>query len=275
MSIKVKRQRLRLGLIYGMVAGLAFALLTWGLDAWLLVRANATYPWVKFIPGVIICIISGGLAGWLTMLFEKHGMALLFWGLLSVPYSWLVVWLPLTGASSMIKILDPDLAAWFDFSIVQDLNQFRWVSLVLIGSMAIITGMLEINLIHQAVVSSNPSTSVMIMLVSLVIFCIAGSAADSMINTNLREPVQVVNNLIQFAADNEGLEVPIQTARKMHLSAANQIHGLIQKQRDLTLTGYDAALGMMDILVDFEGSLVKCSVIYGQPTDCIILTSNP
>src|SRR4030065_2140159 len=80
MSIKVKRQRLRLGLIYGMVAGLAFALLTWGLDAWLLVRANATYPWVKFIPGVIICINSGGLAGWLTMLFEKHGMALFFLG---------------------------------------------------------------------------------------------------------------------------------------------------------------------------------------------------
>jgi hypothetical protein len=31
----------------------------------------------------------------------------------------------------------------------------------------------------------------------------------------------------------------------------------------------------MDILVNFEGRLVKCSTIFAQPTDCIILTSNP
>jgi hypothetical protein len=31
----------------------------------------------------------------------------------------------------------------------------------------------------------------------------------------------------------------------------------------------------MDILVDFQGSLVKCTTIYAQPTDCIRAAETP
>lgn len=276
MNTNVKRKKLRLGLIYGMVAGVAFAVFAWGMDAWLLARANTTFFWVNFIPGLIICVLTGAMAGWLTILIEKHAFALLFWGLLAVLYSWLVVWMPFSGSPYLINILDPGLAQWFDFSPVKDLVQYRWVSLVVIGLVAILCGLLEINLVHQAIISSYSSASVMSMLICLILFSVAGSATDYMINTSLREPVQVINNLIQFAADNEGKEVPIKIARQNHLSAVKQlVDGIVQKQRQLTLIGYDQDLGLIDILVDFEGTLAKCSAIFAQPTDCIILTSNP
>ena len=275
MNIIIRRKKLRLGLIYGMVAGLAFATFAWGVDAWLLARAHATFFWVKFIPSLIVCVLSGGLVGWLTIRFEKHSISLLLWGSLAGLYSWLVIWLPFTLGPYLVKTLAPELAHWIDFSQVQDLIQFRVVSLVIIGLAAIICGLLEINLIHQALLSSYVSASVVAMLVCLILFSLAGSATDSIVTATLREPVQVINNLIQFAQVNEGLEVPLATARKLHISAVNQITGLIQRNRQLTLIKFDQNFLFMDILVDFEGTLVKCTAIYAQPTDCIIITPNP
>jgi hypothetical protein len=104
---------------------------------------------------------------------------------------------------------------------------------------------------------------------------LAGSAVDHMINTNMREPVSVINNLLQFAQDNAGVEVPKTKARQMHLSAANKLGALIQKSRRLMLISFDESLVIINVLVDFEGTKVKCTTIYSQPTDCIILTSNP
>jgi hypothetical protein len=275
MNATIKTKKLRLGLIYGMVAGLAFAVFACGVDAWLLERANVTFFWIKFIVSLILCIPSGALVGWLTIRIEKHGFAILLWGSLALFYSWLVEWIPITGYPFLINKIDPDLARMFDFSPLQNLNQFIVISMVVIGFFAIISGLLEINLIHQALLSPYISTSFLPILIFLVLFSLAGSATDQMINSNLREPVQAINNLIQFAVDNIGVDVPTLTARKMHLSAVSKLDGIIQKPRQLTLIRYDQNFGLMDILVDFEGTKVKCTTVFAQPTDCIILTSNP
>jgi hypothetical protein len=170
----------------------------------------------------------------------------------------------------MIKIIDPGLANLFDFTQIKDLYQFHLVSLVAIGLASVLCGLLEINLIQQTVHSTHGLPIVTAMLVCIFLFGIAGSAVDQMINLNLREPLQVINQTIQFAADNQGTEVPKLTARKMHLSSVSQLSDLLQKNRRLFLIGYDENLGMMDTLVDFEGTMVKCTTIYAQPTDCII-----
>ena len=274
-NIEVQRKKLRLGLIYGLVAGMAFALFSFGVDALLLARANAAFYWVKLTPGLIVCTLSAGLIGWLTIRIENHIISLLLWGLLAGLYSWLVVWLPFDGYAFIIKLINPSLAQWFDFSSLQDLAQIRLVSMVVIGLGAILCGLLEINLIHQSMVSPYKVATITPLIVSIILLSVVGSATDQMINVNLREPVQSIDRLLQFAAENVGVQVPRDVARKMHLSAANQLDTVIQKSRQLTLIGYDQNLGMMDILVNFEGALVKCSTIFAQPTDCIILTSNP
>lgn len=275
MNSIVHHKKLRLGALYGMVGGLAFSLLAWGADAWMLAQANAVYFWVKFIPGLFISVALGGIAGWLTVLIHRHGFALLLWGLLGAVYSWLVVWLPFTAAPAITSLLDPSLADKMNYSTIQDMNQFRIVSLLIVGVVAIICGLLELNLIDQAILSPYISGTVMAMLVCAVLFGLIGSAADHMINTTLREPVQVINNMLQFAQENAGVDVPKATARKMHLSATYQLGELVHKPRRLTLISVDENLVMMNILVDFEGTQVVCSTIFAQPTDCIILTSNP
>ena len=278
MTIKVnnvKHKKLKYGLSYGLVGGVAFAIFAWGVDAVLLTLAHATFPWIKFIPGLIICTLAGGLVGWLTIRFENHLIALLLWFLLAVLFSWLVVWLPLTGAPGIIKLLDPELATRFDFSQVQDIYQFRLVGLLAVGLAAIISGLLEINLVENALLAPSGFTHILTLLVCLILFGVGGSSTDHLINTNFREPIQAVDKLIQFAADNEGKEVPSITARAMHLSAAKDLDEYLQSPRQLTIIAFDPPLGMMNILVNFDGSLVQCTAIYSQPTNCVILSGTP
>jgi hypothetical protein len=275
MNLAVKRKKLKLGFLYGLFSGLAFTILAWGVDAWLLARAHSTYPWVKVLPGLFICALAGGITGWLTIRIDRHAIALLLWSILAFVFSWLAIWLPFTGAPALIERLDPALVQYFHFSQVKDITQFTWGNLVTIGLAAMLAGLLEINLVQQASVSPNAASAVGAFLVATILFTGVGSATDHMINTNLREPIQVLDKLLDFAWENAGVEVPRQTARKMHLSAVSQLDEVIDKQRSLTLAGFDENIGIVDVLVDFEGRMVKCQVIYAQPTDCIILTPNP
>jgi hypothetical protein len=275
MSINVRNKKLRLGLIYGMIAGSSFALFTWGFDAWQLARAHAAFYWTKLLPGLIICLLAGGLVGWLTILIERHGPAMALWALLGALFTWLAIWLPMTGSPGIIRYLDPTISGWFDFSRVQSLDQINIISLLVIGVVAIIGGLLEINLITQAILSPYVIGSLGALVVCIVLFGLGGSAIDHMINSNFREPLQVVNELLQFAQENAGVDVPKSTARAMHLSSARHLGNLIQDPRRLFLIGYNEDLGIMDILVDFNGTPVKCTTIYSQPTDCVILSANP
>jgi hypothetical protein len=275
MNVNVHRKKLRLGLLYGVLAGAAFAIFAWGTDAWLLAQAHSAYYYVKFIPGLVICVGAGGLAGWLTISVQKHSFAILFWGIVAGLYTWLAVWLPFSGSALLIKSLNPSLDKFLKFSKVENLSQFILLTLLFIGLAAIICGLLEINLIDSAALSTYFSGTLVAVLVCTILFGLAGSGTDHMINTPLREPVQVVNNLLQFAQDNYGVEVSKATARAMHLSSARQLGDLVQKPRQLTLVGFDAGLLTVDVLVDFAGTWAKCTTIYSQPTDCLILPLNP
>ncbi len=275
MNSSVYHKKLRLGLLYGIIAGLAFAIFAFGIDAASLALAHSTYFWIKLFPALLICITSGGLVGWLTIHFGTHGKAILMWGLLAIMYAWLVIWLPLTYAPSVISKLDPGLARWFDFNPIQSLIQFRAFSLFIVGLAAIICGLLEINLVQQALLASHGSSAVVTLLVCALAFSLAGSATDQIINNNLRQPVVVLNDLIQYAIDNQGNDIPVQKARQMHLSVLDPLDGMISKPRQLTLISFDQDLGLMNTLINFEGTLIKCSTVYAQPTVCIFIPPNP
>ncbi len=275
MNVNLYRKKLRLGLFYGVVAGAAFAIFAWGIDAFLLAKAHTAYYYDKFIPGLIICALAGGLAGWLTIFIDKHLFAFLFWGMLAILYTWLAVWLPFSGHAMVIKYLDPSQAVWFSFKPLENLNQFIILSLLINCLAAFIAGLLEINLVDQAVLSRYISGTVMLIVICTFLLGLAGTAIDNMININLREPVQVVNSLLQFASENYGTKVASATAREMHLSSARLLGDLVLKPRQLLLSGYDGSLGMVDVLVDFSGTQAKCTTIFSQPLNCLILPSNP
>ena len=57
---KIKSRKQLFGLSYGLVAGLAFSIALWGLDAYRQSLAFAYFPWTKFVTGAPLALMAGG-----------------------------------------------------------------------------------------------------------------------------------------------------------------------------------------------------------------------
>ncbi len=268
MNAQFSAKKQRLGLLYGTAAGLAFSIMAWGVDAFLLLQAHATFPLVRFIPGLLICVSASALVGWLTIRVERVWAALILWALLACLFVWLVMWLPLKFTPAFLKFYLPKLSDLVYYPSIDNEIQFKIIGWLVIGFMCLICGFMEIHLLDQALLTTGTLSLITPLLISLALFTIAGNSADDLINRIFREPVQILDNLIQYAADNEGKEVSPIVARQKRLTVVKNLDGLITRPRTLTLIAFDRGLGQVDILIDFGGKWARCSVIYNQPTMC-------
>ncbi|MBP9676058.1 MAG: hypothetical protein KBD67_04900 [Anaerolineaceae bacterium] len=256
------------GLVYGLSAGLAFSIFTWGFDAVQLVRANAAYPWVKFMPGLVLCLLSAGLAGWLSARVGRAWAALLFWSMLALLFAHLVIWLPIVITPKLIGLSNPALGEFLDYPFYASLNQNIWIGFVIIAIAAVICGLLQNLLLEQALFSSGSSAIIVPLIVSFLAFSVVGTSSDALLNKKFREAIQQVDKIIVFSLDHAGEEVPSEEAMKMRQFVFSHVEDLITEERGLILSNFDETLGQIDILVDFNGHWVKCPVIYNQVITC-------
>lgn len=256
------------GLLFGIIAGLTFSIATWGVDAWQLQQASAAFPFIKFIPGAAISVLAGGLVGWLTTRVEHALFSLISWVALAVLYNWLVLWLPLKATPLLLARLQPTLAHLLYYPRIDNQYQFAIVGMIVIGAISLLTGLMQNHLIDQSMLADGTLPLISPVLISVVLFGIAGVSSNYLVNKHFREPTQALDNLIQFAADNQGKEVATIVAREKRLSVVEDLGDIITSPRRVTLIGYDKTLGQVDFLVDFEGKWVRCTVIYNQPTMC-------
>lgn len=172
----------------------------------------------------------------------------------------------------MLSYLSPDLEQWLKFPKIDGITQIMFFSLIVIGLAAVICGILEINLVEQVMHSSNSSSLITMMIIGIIVFGIVGNAVDQLLNVNFREPIQALNATIQTAIDYDGKIVPKEIARARHLSAINHLGIDFNQPRHLTLITYDPGLGYMEILVNLKDIWLKCTTIYNQTANCVIIS---
>ncbi len=268
MKTNLTKKKQFVGLLYGLAAGLGFGLFAWGLDAVLLTSANGAHAWVKFWPGVLISMAAGALVGWLSMVIKKTLLSMLLWLGFGLLLSWLVFWLPYKAAPDLIGLVNENLGKYLDYPFFKDFLQIQWFGFVVIALVAIICAVIQQIIIEQAFFSTGKLALAMPLILSFALFCLVGSVIDGMNNRHVREPLQAVDELIQFSLDNQGVEIAPDVARKMHLAALAPIEQYLQRDRSLVLSNYDQSFGQVDILVNFDGYWVVCQVIYNQVTFC-------
>ncbi len=275
MKTSVNNRKQLVGLLFGLTAGLAFAVFAWGVDGFALARANGAYPWIKFFPGLIISLIGGGLTGWLTVRMQSPIIRILIWLLLAFVFSKLVLWLPIKATPQMIGWFDSYLGNYLNYPLYKDFSHIQWVGFIVIALICLLCGLLENVLIDQALFSTGIFSVAVPLIVGFVFFCLAGSTIDGLYNKQVRAPIIAVDKLLQFAADNINTEVSAETSRAMHLAAVNTIKDLLPLERSLILSNYDQMLGQIDVLVKFNGSWVKCTTVYNQVTFCKLVFDEP
>ncbi len=268
MSQSFDRRKQKLGVFYGLISGIAFSATAWGFDAIVLANSHVSYPWIKFLPGLLISSLIGGLVGWASVKISKGLVTIVMWMVFGLIMVWLTIWIPFISTPSLIKVLQPGLNEWIDYPMVANVNQFLIISIIVICLPAIICGLLETNIVEAVLISSHKGSILSLIVVCSLIMSLAGSAVDEITNKHFREPIKVLDDLFKFAVDNQGKEVDQITLRRMRLKTVEGLEQILPRSRRLTLIAFDETLAQMDILVSFEGIWVKCTTIYSQPLTC-------
>jgi hypothetical protein len=275
MSANFTQRKQRLGVLYGLIAGMAFSLAAWGIDGWVMARSHVAYPWIKLLPGLLICSLIGGLVGWLSIKISKGVVTIALWIIFGLILVWLIIALPFKIAPVLLKVLQPSLIDWIDYPIVANVNQFSIVATIVIALPVIICGLMQSNLIDVVLLSSHKGSILTIVLVCGLMMGLAGFAGDELTNKHFREPVQALDDLFQFAIDNQGKELDKVLIRQKRLKTVEGLEEILPRSRRLTLIAFDDNLAQMDIMVNFEGVWVKCTTIYSQPIMCKQVLESP
>ena len=275
MSVPFNIRRQRLGIIYGLIAGVTYSLAAWGFDGITLAKLHVAYSWIKFLPGLVFCSLIGSLVGWVSIRISKGLVTIALWIVFGLMLVWLTFWLPYKFSPFLLKVLKPSLIDWIDYPMVANVNQFRIVGIIVIALPVIICGLMENNLVDVALMSSHKGTLLSFVLVCGLIMGLAGFAGDDLTNKHFREPIQALDDLFQFAIDNQGKELDKLLFRQKRMRTVEGLEDILPRSRRLTLIAFDEHLGQMDILVNFEGVWVKCTTIYSQPIMCKQVLKSP
>jgi hypothetical protein len=256
------------GIWFGMALGLMFSIFAWGVDAFLLDRMNGLYPWLKFLGGLLPCVIVGGLVGWLSARLDKPLFAMLLWAGAASVFAWLTVSLPLQITPQILGLVDPGIEDLLHYTYYEAFSIRFGLAYVWIAIFVSLAGLLQIPLSDSAVFSTSFFGKISPILVTLVLMAICGTIVDGLNNELLRSPIDAVNLTIQFMIDHRGEDIDPAVARRMHLGALRSVGDLVTPERKFIVSGYDQFLEHVEVLARFDKAWVECELVVNQLIRC-------
>lgn len=265
---EILRSKHMFGIWFGAALGLAFAIFAWGVDAFLLNWMNGLYPWLKFLGGVLPCVVVGGLAGWLSARLDKPLVAMLLWAAAASVFAWLTVSLPMQITPRLLSLVEPGIQNLLHYTDSEAFSTRFGVVYVWIALFVCLAGLIQIPLSDSAVFSTSFFGRISPVLAALILMAICGTTVDGLNNELLRSSVDAANTTIQYVLDNRGRDIDPTESRRMHLGALRGVEDLITPNRKFIVSGYDLVLEQVQVLARFENAWVECELVSNQLIDC-------
>ena len=269
MDKAIRKRTFRYTLFLGIGGGLAYSLALWAYEAFLLVQAHAAYPWIPALVGSLACVLLCTAAALLTWLVRRALLGIVFWVVAARLVSELAILLPLKIAPALMIFFEPALRSKLPAYPINSAFQ-TWIGIntVWLAIFFAILGLLQITLVETAVPATTAAGRLTPYFIFVPVMILASVMSSNMINEQLRAPLIQTNNVLQFAIDHQNGNVDPVIAREMHMGIVGTIPTLINRPRRLFLGTYDDYYHAVDVLVDFNGVWVDCSIIYNQPVNC-------
>jgi hypothetical protein len=268
--LKIRKQQF--GFSYGAAAGFAFAVALWGYDGALLSTAHGLFPWLKFLVGVILTTLTGGLAGWLTSRYEKILPGILFWAGASSLFAVYTNIVPLILAPRITGLLVPEINSRLLYTPFDNLPTLIGVAFGWNIIASVVSGILQIPMLEPALYSLSGFGRVKPHLLCAILMLISGGVADTLVNKPLRDPILGLDSTLQFIVDTRGQDVDKETSREKHLASFRLIDSSIQRERQLVVSRYDPLLENIFVLIHSGGGWSECPTFYGTPLTCQPIT---
>jgi hypothetical protein len=261
--------------LFGVISGLTFSLSLWCYETILLSRAHVAYAWIPLVVGTLLCVLACTLAAGLTYLANRALLGIVFWLLAALLVAELTIALPLRITPWLMKLIEPGLRPllpvypYNEMVRAWELGCSIWLAIFFAMS-----GLLQLTLVEQAARAPAPASRLTPYFVCIPIMLLASTLTSNIVNEQLRAPLIALNDVIQFAVDNQGKPVDPILAGHQHLSTMRTFSDLITRPRRLFLGSFDGAYGQVEVLVDFSGTWVNCTTVNSQPVFCQTL-GNP
>lgn len=266
-SLIFKKEKIHLGIWFGLIAGMTYSFFLWGLDGFYLARANAILPWAKLAMGVLPTVGVFILAGWICSKFENGLVNALVWLVCGLGISLFASHLPFDGLTQFYKWFNPDLAARVHLPFNSGVSSRVVIVMMICAVISAILGVFFGMLLENAHNSASKAGVLVSILLWMVFFSCMASVMDYIIQQPLRSPVLAINKLVDQKIQNETTPVSKEEARAMHLSALNGVVDLIKEPRNLALTNYDSTLIQTNVAINFNGNWVDCIMIANQASE--------
>ncbi|MBI9046386.1 MAG: hypothetical protein JEZ06_17990 [Anaerolineaceae bacterium] len=256
------------GVLFGFLAGVSFAFFSWGIDGYLLSRANAYLPWGKFFFGVVPAALIGALIGWLCIRFNKALLSVILWGITGWFFSWLASRIPFNGMKLILEWSQFKYLDQVDFTLLQGLQDRGVFLMVIITAIAIFAGVFFLSLVEESAKGGYFFRSLIPFLVWVGAFALMGLMVNSVISEPMRTPLLIVDDMIQFELGTMDPGLTSGGENQMQYSSLKKIRELITRPRNLIVSSYDGQLVVVKVLIDFDGILARCTVLNKQPGFC-------
>jgi hypothetical protein len=256
------------GLWFGITLGFLFSVFSWGIDAYRLQQMHAFAPWLKFLTGMLPCVVAGGFTGWLAARLDKPILALVLWAVTGLLFAWLAVNLPLQIAPRLLNIIEPDTQGLLRYTYYQEFSARFGIAYFWLAIFISLAGLMQIPLSDSAVFATSFFGRISPMLVVMILMMIAGISMDNLNNEKLRSPVDTVDSAVQFSLDHQGQKIDPAVYRQLHLASLRTVQDVIGPERKFVVSGYDSLLEQVQVLGRFGNAWVECEIFYNQLLSC-------
>ncbi|MCJ7624690.1 MAG: hypothetical protein MUO76_14405 [Anaerolineaceae bacterium] len=255
-------------LVYGILAGLGYAIGAWGVDAVYLSNAHGIMPLAKLAAGGVICIIVGLLAGILTRMIDRVWSSVIIWTAAGFTFSWLATRMQYTGMYMIFGWLRPELQSLVNYTIDLGVKTRSTLTIIIALVVSVVGGLLFGTFVEDSSNASYPSRRWGPIILWLLAFAGAGLLGDSYINQPMREATVVLDSLIQYQLDHQDEGISDEVMLNLRLRGLRGISDIIHKPRKLLASEYDSMMVAIKVMVDFEGTWARCVIVNGTLGNC-------
>jgi len=257
----------RTGLFFGLLAGATLLVVTYGIDGWILARADGGLPWTKTLLGAAFVLLPLALLSWLSIRLRRALPSGILWLVAGALFGWLAAQITFRLLPLILEHWTPDAPRLiaYDFSVGPSTRGL--LSSIFCGAVFFVAGLLVRDLADGWRLPAYPASRAITILVWVGLFALAGGVVDGFVNRPLRIPIVTVDKLIDYRLSNPDWK-GTETAKLLHASVLSPAEDLLPLQHRLVVEDHDETVTTIRVLVDFEGSWIECTLFGSEPIFC-------
>jgi hypothetical protein len=270
----LRRFHLRLGLLSGLLMGLALALGTWLPHAIALRGAHIRLLYPPLFLGSLLLILLGGLGGWLAARFENAALWGGVWAVMAIPMTLVIVHTPYEGRSLIVWLVERRLwglpVSPFNASAQSGQWPVGFFVIILLAILGLIQHYRLEDLLSETDARGRLSGYGWVRLaLPLPLVLAAGLLADEFGNKPARFAPQLVQEAVDTALTYPGDLFELSRRKGVNYNALSAVRDQLGGDYALIIGETEASTETILVVVHFDnGAWINCWVIGGNLSSC-------